>query len=184
MFGYGGALTKLTNVEEARRVFSRIVELYPTNQQTALAWGEIGNCSLQLAVENVSYYAEASNAYQRAITSPLASVTARSQAKVGLGTTLEKVAELTTGDEKSRLLMLARDNYLDVTLETSAAADLFWQKEAGRKAVRVLEALEDWCAVEKLCGQLQAWLPWARASLEASRERASKLCREKTKAAI
>lgn len=184
LFGYGGALNKLANVEEARRVFSGIKDLYPTNQQTALAWGEIGNCSLQLAAEDGSYYAAASNAYQQAIASPFASVAARSQAKVGLGITLEKMAELKPAEEKTRLLLLARDNYLDVALETGAAADLFWQKEAGRKALKVLEALGDWCAVEKLCSQLQDWLPWARASLEASRDRASKLCREKTKAGI
>lgn len=192
LFAYGGALmrlpaadtNKLANMEEARRVFSRIAQLYPTNQQTALAWGLIGNCALQLATEDVSYYAAASNAYQQAITSPFASVAAHSQAKVGLGITLEKMAELKPTAEKNALLVQARDNYLDVTLATGAAADLYWQKEAGNKALKVLEALEDWCAVEKLCGQLQTWLPWAQASFEASRERARKLCSEKAKPGI
>ena len=192
LFAYGGALmrlpaadtNKLANLEEARRVFSRIAQLYPTNQQTALAWGEIGNCSLQLATEDVSYYLVASNAYQQAIASPFASVAARSQAKVGLGITLEKMAELKPAGEKAALLILARDNYLDVALENGVATDLFWQKEAGKKALKVMEALEDWCAVEKLCGQLQAWLPWARVSFEATRERARKLCSEKAKPGI
>jgi TolA-binding protein len=192
LFAYGGALmrlpvavtNKLANLEEARRVFSRIKDLYPTNQQTALAWGEIGNCSLQLATEDVSYYLVASNAYQQAIASPFASVATRSQAKVGLGITLEKMAELKPAGEKAALLILARDSYLDVALENGVATDLFWQKEAGKKALKVLEALEDWCAVEKLCGQLQAWLPWARVSFEATRERARKLCSEKAKPGI
>ncbi len=192
LFAYGGALTllpsgdtnKLANWEQARRVFSRIAQLYPTNQQTALAWGEIGNCSLQLATADVSYYAAASNAFQQAIASPFASVAAHSQAKVGLGITLEKMAELKPAAEKNELLVLARDNYLDVTLATGAAADLYWQKEAGNKALKVLEALEDWCAVEKLCGQMQDWLPWARVSLEATKERARKLCSEKAKPGI
>ena len=192
LFAYGGALmrlpaavtNKLANMEEARRVFSRIAQLYPTNQQTALAWGEIGNCSLQLATEDVSYYTAASNAYQQAIASPFASGAARSQAKVGLGITLEKMAELKPAGEKTALLILARDNYLDVALESGVSADLFWQKEAGKKALKVLEVLEDWCAVEKLCGQLQGWLPWARASLEASKERARKFCSEKSKPGI
>jgi TolA-binding protein len=175
---------KLANLEEARRVFSRIAQLYPTNQQTALAWGEIGNCSLQLAAEDGSYYLVASNAYQQAIASPFASVAARSQAKVGLGITLEKMAELKPAGEKAALLILARDNYLDVALENEVATDLFWQKEAGKKALKVMEALEDWCAVEKLCVQLQDWLPWARVSLEATRERARRLCSEKTKPGI
>ncbi len=192
LFAYGGALmrlpaadtNKLANIEEARRVFSRIAQLYPTNPPTALAWGEIGNCYLQLATEDVSFYASASNAYQQAMTSPLASVAARSQAKVGLGITLEKMADLKPAADKAALLILARDNYLDVALERGAATDLYWQKEAGKKALKVLEVLEDWCAVEKLCGQLQVWLPWARVSFEASRERARKLCGEKAKAGI
>ncbi len=192
LFAYGGALmrlpapdtNKLANMQEARRVFSRIAQLYPTNQQTALAWGEIGNCSLQLATEDGSYYLVASNAYQQAIASPFASVAARSQAKVGLGITLEKMAELKPAEEKVALLIMARDNYLDVALENGPAADLFWQKEAGKKALKVMEALEDWCAVEKLCVQLQDWLPWARVSLEATRERARKLCSEKAKPGI
>jgi TolA-binding protein len=191
LFAYGGALmrmraaetNKLANIEEARRVFSRIVQLYPTNQQTAQAWGEIGNCSLQLATEDVSYYTTASNAFQQAIASPFASVAARSQAKVGLGKTLEKMAESKPGaEEKRALLVLARDNYLDVTLQTAEAPDvLFWQKKAGLEALRVMETLEDWCAVEKLCGQLQDWLPLSRVSFEATRERARKLCLEKSK---
>ncbi|MCC6820788.1 MAG: tetratricopeptide repeat protein [Verrucomicrobiota bacterium] len=186
LFAYGGALTrlpsgdtnKLANWEQARRVFKRIAELYPTNQQTALAWGEIGNCSLQLATEDGSYYAAASNAYQQAIVSPFASGAARGQAKVGLGMTLEKMAELKPVPEKTQLLILARDHYLDVALQTGAAADVFWQKEAVRKALKVLEALEDWCAVEKLCDQLQD------NRFAATRERARKLCQEQAKPGI
>ena len=140
--------------------------------------------SRQLATEDVSYYLTASNAFQQAITSPFASGAARSQARVGLGLTLEKLAESKPAEEKHRLLVQARDNYLDVTLETGVAADPYWQKEAGNKALKVLEVLEDWCAMEKLCGQMQDWLPWARGSLEATRERARKLCREKAKSGI
>ncbi len=184
LFGYGGALlrwpaadtNKLANVEEARRVFNHIVQKYPTNQQTALAWGEIGNCSFQLATEDGSYYATASNAYQQAIASPLASAAVRGQAKVGLGLTLEKLAELKPAGEKTAFLVLARDNYLDVALENGTAADLFWQKRAGLEALRVMEALGDWCAMEKLCGLLRDWLPLSRVSFEATRERARKLC--------
>lgn len=192
LFAYGGALmrmpaadtNKLANVAEARRVFSRIAQLNPTNQQTALAWGEIGNCELQLATEDVSFYAAASNSYRQAIASPIASGAARSQARVGLGMTLEKMAELKPAGEKTALLVQARDNYLDVTLETDAAADPYWQKEAGNKALKVLEVLEDWCAMEKLCDRMQDWLPWARTSLEATRERARKLCSAKAKPGI
>jgi len=189
LFAYGGALlrlpaavtNKLANVEEARRVFTQIAQLYPTNQQTAWAWGEIGNCALQLATDDAAYYLAASNAYQQAITSPFATVAARSQAKVGLGITLEKMAEQKPAGEKHGLLVLARDQYLDIALDPGAGADLFWQKKAGKKALEVLEVLEDWCAVEKLCGQMQTWLPWAQPSLETSRERARKLCSEKAK---
>lgn len=193
LFAYGGALmrlpagatNKLANVEEARRVFSRIAQLYPTNQQTALAWGEIGNCALQLATEEVSFYTTASNAYQQAITAPFASVAARSQAKVGLGMTLEKLAGSKPAAEKNALLVLARDNYLDVTLQTGEAPDvLFWQKKAGLEALRIMEALGEWCQVERLCEQLQTWLPTLRPGLEDRKVQARKICKEKTKPGI
>ena len=144
MFAYGGTLM-LRNASEtnnpsadlklAIRVFGRIHEKFPNTGYAALAWGEIGKCYFQLATQDARHYESASNAYQQVISSPYADVAARSQAKVGLALVAEKQAELKSGEEKTALLKLARDNYLDVfhekNLREGEIPDLYWIKEAG-----------------------------------------------------
>ena len=118
LFAYGSALMQgeaadtnnpLANFQLAMKVFSRICQLYPTNEQGALAWGEIGDCDLQLAA-----YDAATNAYAQVINSPFANISARSQAQIGLGIVLEKHAALAAGGDQTALLQLALQNYLDV----------------------------------------------------------------------
>ena len=57
LFGYGGVLMQepspytnnpTANFDQARRVFEVICQTYPQSEQAALAWGEIGDCYLQL----------------------------------------------------------------------------------------------------------------------------------------
>jgi len=94
----------------ATNVFVRICQLYPTNELGALAWGEIGDCALQLAA-----YDAATNAYAQVVTSPFANISARSQAQIGLGTRAgKKRAAAGGGGDQTALLQLALQNYLDV----------------------------------------------------------------------
>jgi tetratricopeptide (TPR) repeat protein len=157
LFAYGDVLAHLestetnkplANVEEAIRVFSQICQLYPTNQQAALAGGEIGDCYLQLAASDPSRYESASNAFQQVITSTNASVAARSQAEFGLGLVAEKLAQLKTDPEQTALLKLARSDYYDVFkgnhLREGEKPDLFWTKKAGLDAARLTEQLQEW----------------------------------------
>ena len=74
MFAYGDALmreeapdstNKYANLETARKVFSTIYQLNPTNAQAALAWGKLGSCYLQLAVQDPHQYDLATNAYEQ-----------------------------------------------------------------------------------------------------------------------
>ena len=63
----------------------------------------------------------------------------RSQAQIGIGIALEKMAALAAGADQTALLQLALDNYLDVfdsrkNLRDGETADPFWVKKAGLRA--------------------------------------------------
>jgi TolA-binding protein len=156
LFAYGGVTmrtvattNKFDLIEQARRVFNVIVTEYPTNELVAQAWGEIGNCSLQLGVADAANYVVASNAYQRAASWPGASVTTRSQALVGLAIVLEKQALLQPGSETmTNLLKQARDYdwdvYRGIHLAEGEWPDAYWRKRAGDEAARLSEFLGEW----------------------------------------
>ena len=174
LFAYGSALMQggaagtnspSANFELATNVFARIWQLYPTNEQGVLAWGEIGNCALQLAA-----YDAATNAYAQVVASPLANISARSQAQIGLGIALEKKAALAAGDDQKALLELALNNYVDVLHETNLrdneTADLFWVKKAGLQAAGVAETLGEWEQAAAFYQRLEDLLPQLRDSLD------------------
>src|SRR5438477_2458823 len=70
----------LQKYQEAFTAFNKIPLLYPTNALVPQAWGRIGDCYLQLATVDSSQYDNATNFYQKVILSPIAGVSARSQA--------------------------------------------------------------------------------------------------------
>jgi outer membrane protein assembly factor BamD (BamD/ComL family) len=166
LFAYGSALMQgatdtnspSANYERATSVFSRICQLYPTNELGALAWGEIGDCDLQLAA-----YDAATNAYAQVITSPFANISARSQAQIGLGIALEKKAALATGGDQRTLLELAKNNYADVffkkNLRDDETVDLFWVKKAGLQAAAAAETLGEWEQATDIYTELKTRLP-------------------------
>lgn len=189
LFAYGGALmhlaggatNQLANYEEAIRVFNIIPQSYPTNEAAALAWGEIGNCYLQLATADERQYSAATNAYQQALDLPQAGIGTRSQAQWGQALVLEKMAERKTGDPQLALRKLALNRYLDVfyyekNLRPGETPAWFWVIKAGMDAERLAELLEDWEAAASLCERLQNLpqpLPQAlSASLEKKKARA------------
>jgi TolA-binding protein len=174
LFAYGSALMQggatdtnspSANFERATTVFSRICQLYPTNELGALAWGEIGDCSLQLAA-----YDPATNAYAQVIASPFANISARSQAQIGFGLVLEKRAAQAEGGDQTALLQLALQNYLDVlygkNLRDGEMPDSFWVKKAGLQAAGVAETLGEWTQAVAVYQRLEDLLPPLRESLE------------------
>jgi TolA-binding protein len=181
LFAYGSALMQLdsttnnplANFQLATNVFYQLCRLYPTNEPGVLAWSEIGDCDLQLA-----NYDGATNAYARVFNSPYADLSARCRAQIGFGIALEKKAALASGDDRTRLLQLALDNYLDVfdsnvgtNLRGNEVADPFWVKKAGLQALPLLEALGP-AEAERLNAffdHLERLLPQLRDSLEKKR---------------
>jgi len=178
-FAYGSALLLQTNTSAslklAIQVYGTIFEFGTNTEQAALAWGEIGDCYFQLGAQEERYYESASNAYLRVASSPYAGVPARSRATIGLALVAEKRAEAKTGDERTALLKLARDYYLDVFYEANLrdgeTRDLFWVKKAGLEAARIAESesFQEWSQAEKFYDRLLRLLPQMKETLEKKR---------------
>ena len=184
MFAYGDTLisqdstNKLADYVEAVKVLSLIWESYPTNQPAVLALGRKADALLQLAEypgqsENLT---NALATYQQVIASERADVAARSRAKVGLAIVLEKQAVRQTGTNQTALLKLALNHCLDVLhgaiLRDGETADSFWTKEAGLRAARLAEALQEWLQAVRVNEELQKRFPMLSSRVEKSRLRA------------
>jgi TolA-binding protein len=182
LFAYGSALMQLestdtnnplANFQKARDVFNQLCQMYPTNEPGVLAWNEIGDCDLQLA-----NYDGATNAYARVFSSPYANLSARCRAQIGFGLALEKKAALVSDDDRSQLLQLALEKYLQVfdssvgtDLRGDEVADPFWLKKAGLQALPLLEALglADTERLNAFFDHLERLLPQLKDSLEKKR---------------
>ena len=155
----------LANFSAATNVFAQILQLHPTNELVAPATIEIANCNLQLA-----NYDDATNDYARVVISTNASVSARSQAQIGIGIALEKMAALAAGTNQTALLGLALDNYVDVLHEENVRGneigDPFWVEKAGLQAAAVAETLDKWDQAADIYGRLEKLLPQLSGSLD------------------
>jgi TolA-binding protein len=173
LFAYGGALMQepsdpndpVANFKNAILVFRNISQTYPQSEQAALAWGEMGNCYMQLAgqPQKANLYDEATNAYTQVINSSKADAAARSQAQMGIGLVLEKRAAQASGSEQTNLWQQALQNYLDVlygkNLRDGEPADSFWVKKAGLQAAGVAEMLGEWPQAVNIYRRLEELLP-------------------------
>jgi TolA-binding protein len=155
----------LANFQLATNVFAQIVQIYPTNELSALAWGEIGDCDLQL-----TNFDAATNAYAQVVNSPFAKIAARSQAQIGWGITLEKKAALMNGGDQTNSLQLALNNYLDVlygkNLRDGETPNAFWTEKAGLQAAALAETLGEWPQAMNIYQRLEELLPQLKDSLE------------------
>ncbi|HUB86291.1 MAG TPA: tetratricopeptide repeat protein [Verrucomicrobiae bacterium] len=172
-FVWGGALMQMpaadtnnpeANFQQATNFFGQIIQSYPTNGLGLLAWGEIGDCNLQM-----NNFATATNAYAQVFNSPFADISARSQAQIGFGIALEKMAATAAGDDRTALLKLAQQNYLDVFFGTNRRDDelqsAFWTKEAGLRALALIETLGTGDP-DKFINNMENWFPESKDSLE------------------
>lgn len=175
LFGYGSALMlkppddptndPLANFAQAIQYFKVIGQTYPQSEQAALAWGEMGDCYMQLAAQpqGAHFYDDATNAYAQVINSPQADAAARSQAQIGIGLVLEKRAAQATGTNQTALLQQALQNYLDVlygkNLRDGEPAEPFWVKKAGLEAASVAETLEEWPQAVNVYRRMEDLLP-------------------------
>jgi TolA-binding protein len=166
-FAYGDTLTfqasgsRLQKFSEARESFSRIPQLFPTSPLAPAAWGRIGDCYLQLAVQDPKSYDSAAEAYRQAMKSTM--VENRSQAEVGLGKVIEKQASLRPPPNNKSLLVEARNHYLNVFNGTNLGEEekpsAFWVKEAGFAAARLAEDQQEWQVAANIYERLSKLLP-------------------------
>ncbi len=178
LFGYGDALRRsepadtnnpLANFKQAIGVFAEIHQSNPTNAAAARAWGEIGNCYLQLATRDTNQYTNASSAFRQVVNATWADAAARSQAAVGLGLVAEKQAELNTNNARV-LLREALNHYLDVVyrknLRDGEQPSVDWLKDAGLRAAKLAETLDGRPSAEKIYEELSRSLPALRPLFE------------------
>lgn len=180
-FAYGDATAQresadtnspLANVSKAISAFLKFQQPpYQTNPLAVLAQGRIGDCFLQLATADPNNYTNASQAYQKVIDDPRASVAARSQAEIGLGMVLSKQAQLKQSPEDSKAMRnLALGHFLQVAdeknLREGEAAEPYWIKRAALEAGRLAEDLKLWDQAALLYEQLTNRLPALTTAIE------------------
>jgi TolA-binding protein len=158
--------TLKANFSAATNVFAQIVQSYPTNEWGALALGEIGDCDLQLGD-----FDSATNAYGQVFnTNSPANISARSQAQIGFGIALEKMAALANAGDQTNLLQSALGNYLDVfdgnNLRDDEKQDTFWTCKAGLQAAPLIELLDDTGTERRFYENLERTLPQLADSIE------------------
>jgi TolA-binding protein len=134
-----------TNLTRAIEVLGELARSYPAHPYAARAWGQIGNCHLQLGAQDRSQYIAATNAYHRVVEATnVADIQTRSLAEYGLGQTLEKMAR-STNDVAARkqLMENAVDHYLNIVngsnLLPGETRDIALAAQAGSEAGRLLE---------------------------------------------
>jgi hypothetical protein len=166
----------LTNYWRAISIFSKIPQLYPTNELVPIAWGRIGDCYLQYSSQNPTYYTNAAASYQKALDFSSADRTVRSLAEFGLAVVLEKQAALLQPKEQPTLRKLAFDHYLNIALgenlRGAERADPFWSAKAGLEAIRLAEEAGNVSQVTNLCQYLGKAFPPLRPKLEKKLARA------------
>jgi TolA-binding protein len=190
LFAYGDTLMSLppretnqplANVADAVPVFRTVQELFPTNDIADLALGRLGDCYLQLGAQDSKQYDEALRAYGEVVDSPRASVAVRSQAEYGMALVREKQALLQADPERSRLLKIALNHYVNILVATNLRenenAEPAWLKRAGLAAARLAEDLHEWQQVVRICEHIQSVLPTLGPSLERRKARAEEQLR-------
>ncbi|HLP76501.1 MAG TPA: hypothetical protein VK327_06220, partial [Candidatus Paceibacterota bacterium] len=155
-----GATNRLADLEEAASYFNYVLKNFPTNSQTPLAWGLLGNCYKELGASDAKFYERAADAYARVINFPGVSTGTQRKAMVGLGVLAEAKAENSGGDVQKGLLKEAFRNYLDAftfaDLQEGDPDDLYWMQKAGMECARLAESFGQWSKAVNIYTQLQA----------------------------
>jgi TolA-binding protein len=161
----------LANFFDAIRAFNKIIVLFPTNSRVALAWGRIGDCYRQLASTDPKYYENATIAYREVL--KIGDASARSQAEVGLGQIMERLAKTINPE----LWKEAFRHYYNVVSEASLVEgekiDPYWYKEAGLAAARLAEEHQQAEVATRIYSRLAEALPPLRTALQKKIEKVS-----------
>lgn len=167
-----GTTNRQEALKSALESFQKIPALDAASAQVPAALVRMGDCYKELGVFDDQNYAQAVQSYNQAITHSNASVTVRNEAKIGMGIVAEKRAETRTGDERAALRREALSQYYDVFVYESGIRDgekpdPAWIKEAGIKAGRLAEQMQQWETAERIYRRLQELFPTFASSWDA-----------------
>lgn len=172
IFAHGRALMSMespdtndptANFQKAISVLNPIATAFPTNDWGARAWGQMGDCYLQL-----TNYDAATNAFTQAFEVAGTNVAVSSQARIGLGLALEKQAALLpAGDARRPLEYQALGCYLEVFNSDAPDWDPFWTQKAGLQAAQLAATLQEWHQVTNLYASLSRQFPQLKGALAA-----------------
>jgi TolA-binding protein len=169
----------MSRYSEAIVAYNKIPQLFPESSFAPLAWGQIGNCHLQLATVDPKQFDRAIEAYKQVLGSPRAEVIARGNAEFGIAAVHEKRAATVTGAEQTALLNEALRGYLYVVegrhLRENEAADPALVKESALAAARIAEEQRRWDVAETLYRRLMDLLPPTRGLCEARLQRLARI---------
>ncbi|MDB6026428.1 MAG: Tol-pal system protein YbgF, partial [Verrucomicrobiales bacterium] len=135
---------------EAIHALSKSLALETNSPLSARAWGRMGDYHKQWALivkTNEAEFDLAKQAYENSIQSQGADISCRNQAQIGLGEVFEH-----RGNPIAALVQYRK-------VIDDEESDLFWVKEAGLAAVRILESREEWDSVQKVYERLKRILP-------------------------
>jgi len=133
---------------DATVAFKKIPALYPGSALVPRAWGQAGDCYLQMATLDSAQYENATNAYYQVLASA-ADVSARSMAEFGIALALEKMAKASKSvSETATLLDAAFGHYANLiygkNLREGESPDAFWLEKAGLAAGKLAESRKQW----------------------------------------
>jgi TolA-binding protein len=173
------ATDALERYGQAIVAFHKIPQLFPQSPFAPLAWGQIGNCHLQLATADPAQFERAFEAYTNVLSSPLADVDARGNAEFGLATVFEKRAARATGPEKETLQDEALRRFLALFegahLREGERVDPALLKEGALAAARLAEEQGRWQVAASVYRRLIDVLPPVRAIAEARLQRVQQM---------
>jgi len=177
-FAYGdaffqyGSTNALERFSSARQIFEQIPLKYPNDPLTPPAWGRMADCYFQAGASDPANYAEALKNYGKVTNSPIAELSTRLGAMVGIGHVQRQRARLARDRgataEADDLVKAARDNYLSVVYGSydGEQPDPFWIKEAAIKAAEIEESQNRWEQALNLYKKIRDQVPALKAVLE------------------
>ena len=150
------------HLQTATNILGPICAKNPTNEVGALAWDEVGDCSLLLGA-----YDAATNAYAQVQNSPGASPELQYRATVGLGEALEKMAQGAASEaDRKGLLSQALGEYLSVVY---AGSEEWWVKKAAWQALPLIGQADNPEQVSRFFQRLERLFPQMKEVLEKKR---------------
>jgi TolA-binding protein len=174
-----GSTNLLANYVEAIAAYSKIPQGFTNSPFAPLAWGQIGDCQLQLGSADPRQYDLALESYRTALKAEIADVTSRSAAQVGLATVLQRKAETAPAADRLVLIREAQNAYLAVVtgavLRAGEVSDALWVARAAEAGARLAEQEKWWDEAIRLNQKLLEVAPQLQETWEARLDRIRRL---------